>query len=643
MRALQRIASTCICLPLAVALVPAAAFAAPLEAATPAESALGTQAGEHGHVHVWEWEQQEGSSYVLEGFCPVCDQSITNVVTVNVSGLRKTSELSALVQNSVAKFKEDNQGTGLDDIQPVVSLKLTGNTVITIDDDLSIAEISQSDRYVESAFSLTVRGDSEHVFSVTDGGTWIGGDFTIESGKFTTSASAGSALYAAGSMTLAGGELTAKGNLRGIFSGGDITVKDPARIVASSGYSRNSAAAVYCGGAMHIEGGNIISASGLHGIYSKGDIVITGGDVNASVNASEYPEPALYSSGAITIDLEKVKIETPEDGNLGLSHSSWTSSTQDGSAVSAVLKDNAAAQVVKIADGVTRDAAFYENFGKQSGTDAETGAGESPESGTGADSGAGTSGKTDGTSVDNPTGSDAGKAADGTNAGSDTGSSTDGTKTGTDTGSSADETPDAKTAAEIAASTTGEGNVSGAVYRILKLKAKTSTESTIKLTWKAPANASKYIVFGTKCGVDKRYQLIDTVTGSSYTDSGLKKNTYYRYFIVAFDANGKLISKSMTVHLPTAGGKFSNIKSVNVSHAKAALAVGEKLNLSASVQKTDFSAQLKVHLGMRYESSNKKVATVNKSGRIAAKGAGTCVIYSIAQNGVCAKTKVTVS
>ena len=45
---------------------------------------------------------------------------------------------------------------------------------------------------------------------------------------------------------------------------------------------------------------------------------------------------------------------------------------------------------------------------------------------------------------------------------------------------------------------------------------------------------------------------------------------------------------------------------------------------------------------LRYVSSNKKVAAVSKSGRIVAKGKGSCKIYVIAANGVRKAITVTV-
>ncbi len=45
---------------------------------------------------------------------------------------------------------------------------------------------------------------------------------------------------------------------------------------------------------------------------------------------------------------------------------------------------------------------------------------------------------------------------------------------------------------------------------------------------------------------------------------------------------------------------------------------------------------------MRYETTNKDIATVDKSGKIKAQSKGACYVYANAQNGVYKKIKVTV-
>ncbi len=48
------------------------------------------------------------------------------------------------------------------------------------------------------------------------------------------------------------------------------------------------------------------------------------------------------------------------------------------------------------------------------------------------------------------------------------------------------------------------------------------------------------------------------------------------------------------------------------------------------------------HRAISYETSNAEVATVNKKGVIKGVSKGTCIVYAYAQNGNCARIKVTV-
>ena len=51
----------------------------------------------------------------------------------------------------------------------------------------------------------------------------------------------------------------------------------------------------------------------------------------------------------------------------------------------------------------------------------------------------------------------------------------------------------------------------------------------------------------------------------------------------------------------------------------------------------------KTHVAtIRYLSTDKKIATVSKKGKITAKGKGTCYVYAYAHNGIYKKVKVTV-
>ena len=96
---------------------------------------------------------------------------------------------------------------------------------------------------------------------------------------------------------------------------------------------------------------------------------------------------------------------------------------------------------------------------------------------------------------------------------------------------------------------------------------------------------------------------------------------------------------SKTLHIATAGGKYGNHTKVNISKKKLSLKKGKtkKLKAKAVIGKR----KVKVHRGVKWESSNPNVATV-RNGKIKAVGKGTAKIYAYAQNGKFAKCTVTV-
>ncbi|MDO4860063.1 MAG: Ig-like domain-containing protein, partial [Bacillota bacterium] len=110
--------------------------------------------------------------------------------------------------------------------------------------------------------------------------------------------------------------------------------------------------------------------------------------------------------------------------------------------------------------------------------------------------------------------------------------------------------------------------------------------------------------------------------------------------------NKKVITTSKVCHVATKGGKVTNHKSVTVKKAvitKAKnLKVGKSLKLGAKAVKAVKKAIVRNHIPMRYESTNKKIATVTAKGVIKAKKKGTCYVYAYAQNCVFKKIKVVV-
>ena len=185
----------------------------------------------------------------------------------------------------------------------------------------------------------------------------------------------------------------------------------------------------------------------------------------------------------------------------------------------------------------------------------------------------------------------------------------------------------------------------GTTFGILQLKASKTTNSSIKLTWKKTSGAKKYTIYANACGKGKKYQKLTTVTGKSYTvkkvaGKKLVKGKYYKFLMVAVDANNKVVSTSKTVHAATAGGKVGNPTKITTKAKKNKVTVKAKKTFKLAAKQA--GKKLKKHRAVSYETSNAKVATVSKKGVIKGVKKGKCKIYAYAQNGVCAVIKVTV-
>ena len=185
----------------------------------------------------------------------------------------------------------------------------------------------------------------------------------------------------------------------------------------------------------------------------------------------------------------------------------------------------------------------------------------------------------------------------------------------------------------------------GTVFGGLQLKAAKTTKSSIKLTWKKVSGAKKYIIYSNACGKGKKYQKLTTATGTSKTikkvaGAKLKKGKYYKFLMVALDANNKVISTSKTVHAATAGGKVGNPTKVTTKAKKNKVTVKAKKTFKLAAKQA--GKKIKKHRVVSYETSDAKVATVSKKGVIKGVKKGKCKIYAYAQNGVCAVIKVTV-
>ena len=180
------------------------------------------------------------------------------------------------------------------------------------------------------------------------------------------------------------------------------------------------------------------------------------------------------------------------------------------------------------------------------------------------------------------------------------------------------------------------------------------TGKSIKVTWGKVAKADGYDVYMAYCKKGK-YTVVKSVKSAktlSVTINKLDKKAVnqkdnVKCYVVAYKkvAGKKVtIGKSITGH---AVGKknitVTDAKKIQVRKSAYSLNKGKTAKIKATIVKKNNKLPLFGHTAkFRYDTSNKKVATVSKDGKITAKGKGTCYVYIYAVNGCAKKVKVTV-
>jgi len=188
-------------------------------------------------------------------------------------------------------------------------------------------------------------------------------------------------------------------------------------------------------------------------------------------------------------------------------------------------------------------------------------------------------------------------------------------------------------------------DVSGALFRKLKLRYVKATKKSVQLKWSAVKGTEKYILYGAPS--NQKYRKLGEYTKTSATIKKLKKSTHYKFYLVAvktIDGVEKVTQKSKVAHIVTKGGYYCNYNSVrfyNVYKNKLTLSAGSTYKISAYAVREGYLS-VKVRRKLSFESSKKSVAKVNSSGKITAKKAGTCYIYVYSQTGAYKRIKVTV-
>lgn len=193
-----------------------------------------------------------------------------------------------------------------------------------------------------------------------------------------------------------------------------------------------------------------------------------------------------------------------------------------------------------------------------------------------------------------------------------------------------------------------ESDPAGSVYGLLQLKQKKVKKNAIKVAWKKVPGAVKYAYYATNCGPKNKYVKHGISTGTSFNykkicGKKLKKGKYYKFIVIAIDKNNKVVSTSKTVHIATKGGKVTNNKGVKTKAKKNKVNIktNKTFKLKAKLKKPK-KGKVKIHRPIKYESLNPTVASVNAKGVIKGVKKGKTSVFAYAQNGTCAKVKVTV-
>lgn len=202
-----------------------------------------------------------------------------------------------------------------------------------------------------------------------------------------------------------------------------------------------------------------------------------------------------------------------------------------------------------------------------------------------------------------------------------------------------------------------DNDIKNSTFGTLLARQNTVGQTSVSLKWEKVKGAAKYAVYGNKCGKNpytgtfNTYQKLSEVTDHSaaftqVNGQDIEPGTYYKFIVMAVTADNKILKSSKTIHIATAGGKYTNPKSLTVAKkankGKLTLKKGKTFSLKPKAVNADKKKTVNNHRKIQYESANKKIATVSSAGKIKAVKKGSCAIYVFAQNGIYKKITVTV-
>lgn len=171
----------------------------------------------------------------------------------------------------------------------------------------------------------------------------------------------------------------------------------------------------------------------------------------------------------------------------------------------------------------------------------------------------------------------------------------------------------------------------------------------ITISWRSYEDADGYDCYWSYCDGKRSYKKLATVKAAKdrVTSRRLANNRRYKYFVAAYkliDGKKVYIAKSNSLHVALNNAKATNAKKVTVNQTHVRLKAGDTFVIRSRTRLENTNKKELLHVAAyRYYTSDQSVASVSKIGKIKALKSGTCVIYVVANNGVCGTIKVTVN
>jgi len=189
------------------------------------------------------------------------------------------------------------------------------------------------------------------------------------------------------------------------------------------------------------------------------------------------------------------------------------------------------------------------------------------------------------------------------------------------------------------------------VQSVLVAQGTAAGKTAVRLTWNEQSGAGKYVVYYAQCNTKKKtykYKKAATLKAGklTYKKNKLKKNTCYRFKVVAY-RGGKKIGESETIHIATGNesGKYTNASAISVNKESVTVSKGSSVKIKASFKKAKKNKKLlnNNHSALaRFTSTNTNVATVDGNGNIYGVGEGYCKVFVQSVNGLWKAVEVNV-